>query len=359
MTSSGSSLTSLPRTPLLRLRSPADIAEVVPYLIGFHPSGSMVLLSLRGPRHRLRLALRVDLPADGGEAAFAAYAARRLANDGARRAVLVVYPAAGVPPGVTAHAALVAAVRGELEQCGIGVAEALCVGRGRWWSYACSSAACCPAEGTPVPPGPDGSATVVSATAAFAGLTALPDRQALADTLRPIDLLAARAMEQEFVRVEQRLCAGQATAEPVGEALAAESIELLRGAVERFGGGDTKLRDTEVARLVLGLHDTNVRDAVLPWVRGAEGDAAFAVWQELARRSVPPFDVVPLTLVAWAAWHRGAGTLAGIAVERARERDPGYSLAALIEQGLDRGVDPKRLRRLMLTKHRSRQRSRP
>ncbi len=260
----------------------------------------------------------------------------------------------------------------------------MCVGNGRWWSYTCTTQVCCPVEGTPVPQGPD-AATVVSATATFAGLTALPDRQALADTLRPIGFLAARAMEQEFARVAQRLRMGPLTAEPMaelgaeppggvpgrraarppgrragqpGEALAAESIELLRDAVDRFAAGEARLRDAEVARLVLGLHDIEVRDAVLHWVRGAEGDAAFALWQELARRSVAPFDVVPLTLVAWVAWNRGDGTLAGIAVERARTRDPGYGLAALIEEGLDRGVNPRRLRRLTLMQHRLKQRSR-
>jgi hypothetical protein len=363
MTTSRTSHASLSGKPLLRLQSPADVAEVVPYLVGFHPRESAVLLSLRGRRRRLGLLLRADLPPDGEEAAFATYAGSRLSADNAQETVLVVYPASGVPPGPEAHRPLVTAVLAELGQRGITLAGALCVGEGRWWSYFCAAHPSCPPEGEPFPGEGEGAgASVVSATAAFAGLTALPDRQALADTLRPPGFLAAAAMEQEFARVSQQLTvsaeAGQpAEGGPRPSLLADESLALLQAALAESAGGRQELTNEQVARLVLGLLDRAVRDEVLTWSEGPQGDAALSLWQLLARRSVAPYDVVPLTLVAWAAWCRGDGALAGIAVERARQRDPGYVLAELIEQAVDAGVHPRVLRQLTLMRHRSRQRS--
>jgi hypothetical protein len=52
---------------------------------------------------------------------------------------------------------------------------------GRWWSYTCSNAACCPAEGTALPASP----TVLDAAATYAGTTALPNRAALANMFNP------------------------------------------------------------------------------------------------------------------------------------------------------------------------------
>jgi hypothetical protein len=356
--------------PMMRLSSGTDVTEAVPYLVGFHPERSAVLLSLRGPRHRLGLVMRADIPPDDELVPFAKSAARRLRRDGAHHAVVVVYPEPGVPPGPAAHHNLVAAVEAELARHRIRLAVALCVGDGRWWSYSGCGGSCCPSEGTPLRQrGPDAPASVVSATAAFAGLNALPDRQALVDTLRPVDGEAAAELSLEFERVRKRLgldrpelawgCDLGPHEAARAERLAVESVQLLHLTVRRFLGGDRELSDGEVARLVLGLQDVSVRDTALSWIAGEEGDAASALWQELARRSVPPYDIVPLTLVAWAALSRGDGALAGVAVERARERDPRYPLAALIEEALEQGVHPRELRRLPLIRHRQGNRGKP
>ena len=76
----------------VKLRSPADIIDAVPYLVGFEPHDSLVVLSLRGPRSRLGLTARIDLP----EAKHATVCARNfvgyLKRDGAARALIVLYP---------------------------------------------------------------------------------------------------------------------------------------------------------------------------------------------------------------------------------------------------------------------------
>ena len=42
--------------------SPAAMLAVVPHLLGFTPTSSLVIAGGRGPRHRIDVTLRFDLP---------------------------------------------------------------------------------------------------------------------------------------------------------------------------------------------------------------------------------------------------------------------------------------------------------
>ncbi len=63
-----------------------------PYLVGFEPQQSLVVLSLRGPRSRLGLTARIDLPAARSATACARNFVNYLKRDGAARAIIVFYP---------------------------------------------------------------------------------------------------------------------------------------------------------------------------------------------------------------------------------------------------------------------------
>src|SRR4051794_41800677 len=47
--------------PVLRLSSSDDVLAAVPYLLGFHPERSLVVLGLAGPKGRLGVTMRMDL----------------------------------------------------------------------------------------------------------------------------------------------------------------------------------------------------------------------------------------------------------------------------------------------------------
>ncbi|MFL6181977.1 MAG: DUF4192 family protein, partial [Actinomycetes bacterium] len=47
--------------PILRASGPADIVQLVPYLLGFHPNDSVVLIAMRG--RRIVVSVRNDLDA--------------------------------------------------------------------------------------------------------------------------------------------------------------------------------------------------------------------------------------------------------------------------------------------------------
>src|SRR5207237_2687116 len=86
--------TDVAETPL-KLRSPLDIIDAVPYLFGFEPADSLVALSLRGKRSRLGLMARADLPLPEIAADSAREYVGYLKRDKALHAIVVFYPPAG------------------------------------------------------------------------------------------------------------------------------------------------------------------------------------------------------------------------------------------------------------------------
>jgi hypothetical protein len=50
-------------TPVLPDRTPdSDLLGIVPYLLGFHPQRSLIVVGIRPPRDRVHVCLRYDLP---------------------------------------------------------------------------------------------------------------------------------------------------------------------------------------------------------------------------------------------------------------------------------------------------------
>jgi len=317
------------------LDTPAQIVDAVPYLVGFQPAESVVALSLRGQRGRVGLTARADLPPPEWADECAAQLVGHLRRDGARRVVVVAYPPA---PGL-AHPsvrAIADAFTHRLAAIGIPLAELLCVHEGKWWSLVCDDPACCPNDGTPVAASAAGS--VLGAAMAVEGRVVLPSRAALAATLEPLDddlgAAMARALPEVQAAVGDRVWGGHR------DEVAAESLALFTDAVRRRVEGHTGDPPDVSARLIVGLDDLVVRDVVITWTEGERGAAARALLAELVPRAVPPFHVVPLTVLGWLAYQSGEGALAAMAVERALAADPDYALALLLAQALDRAIDP-------------------
>ncbi|MEV1331683.1 DUF4192 domain-containing protein [Micromonospora costi] len=319
--------------PRLAVRSPADLLAAVPYLLGFHPADSVVVVALRG--RRIVFAARADLPATPDDPA---HPARHLAGVVRRQrvdaATVVGYgPAARVTPTVDA-------VRAALGEFGLTVLDALRVTDGRWWSYLCAEPGCCPPDGRPYDPG----TSQVTASAVLAGQVALPDRAALAARVAPVDGPARAAMRRATDEAERRLVrlveAGSAGDRPGGRSLHDAGVAAVRDALRRQRRGE-RLGDDEVAWLTLLLTHLPVRDHA--WERTDGRDRDVALWADVLRRAEPELTAAPASLLAFAAWRAGEGALAAVALERALAEHPDYSLALLLDDLLRRGVPPSEL----------------
>ncbi|QXJ20870.1 DUF4192 domain-containing protein [Actinomadura graeca] len=315
----------------LVIRSALDAIATVPYLLGFHPSRSLVVIGFEGPDGTC--AVRVDLPSPN-----AARVSAMLAGNGFRRALLLAYGTADEAAAATG------AMRDALAATHIEVAEAIRIADGRWWSLTCTDA-CCPPEGTPY----DIDGSVLAAEAVFAGHVALPDRSELTGSVRPLEGAARRSMREATRRAERRLldrARDGTTSIQYQSRMVEEGLGLLPRLLSRARAGSPPT-DDEVARLGLLLTELRVRDEA--WVRIDEDSPApdIAFWRDIVRRVEDPYAAAPASLLAFAAYAAGDGGLANIAVERALEVDPAYSMAVILREVMAVGIPPTRARMRM------------
>jgi hypothetical protein len=319
-------------TPGITLHTPTDLLAAVPYLLGFHPSDSVVVIGLCGTR--VVFTVRTDLPPPDDAGAVADQLGGALVAQGVELALTIGY---GEAARVTRA---VLALREALAGHGIGVGEMIRATGGRYWSYLCESPDCCPPEGTAY----DVAATEVAAAATYAGRVALPDRAALESSLAPVAGPERDAVERATERAAERLAERVGGAADPAAARTRAGIRALLAAVHRARAGG-RLPDPDLAMLTLLVACADVRD--LAWARiagaGPELDAHLALWRDATRRARSDLVAGPATLLAYAAYRGGNGPLARVAVERALATDPSYTLAELLGEALDRGIPPAML----------------
>jgi hypothetical protein len=328
--------------PRVRVSGPADILAVVPHLMGFHPRLSFVVIGAAGPRLRVELGFRYDLPdppAAAAAAEIADHAVAVLAQRGAGTVIGIGYgPGQLVTPVADAFAA--AATRRRLR-----LRELLRVEDGRYWSYLCADVACCPVEGTAF----DYRSHPAAAAMTVAGLAAYPDRDAVAATLAPVTGEAASAMgqaiERACLRAEELVDRAQrsGTGNPMRLAIG-EGRRAVRRAIGVYRGGGRITDEDGLAWLAVSLVHLAVRDDAWARMVPEHRQAHLALWADIVRRTGGPWLPAPASLLAFTAWQSGDGTLANIALDRALAADPDYSMARLLRDILAAGVPPSQAR---------------
>jgi hypothetical protein len=324
--------------PRIRVSSVAGFLAVVPHLLGFHPSRSMVVVGLDARRGRIVIAFRYDLP-DPPDAALARDIAGHAAAVLRKRRIRTAI-AAGYGEG-TLVTPVAEQVRAALRGAGIAMRDLLRVQDGRYWSYACTDPGCCPPHGVPF----DASAHPAAAAMTAAGMPARPDRVSLASSLAPLTGQAAESMREATERAVRRAAELIASSPSPNLWLVVEAgREAVRAAISIYRHGGEITDHDQLAWLSVTIADLRVRDDA--WARMEPRHRADhrRLWTDVVRHAREPYVPAPASLLAFTAWQSGDGSLANVAIERALAADPEYSMAHLIGQALDAGLPPSAAR---------------
>ncbi|MCV2396474.1 DUF4192 domain-containing protein [Actinotalea sp. M2MS4P-6] len=352
-------------TTTIRTDSPRELLALVPYQLGFRPSESAVVLSLRRGT-RVGLVARVDL-ADLASPQTGPQVARSLVGhllaDGAGVAVLVLYTAedlqADPSTGRRAVAQLADAADGLLPE-----PDCWVVGPGGYHALECPDRACCPEGGRPLA---ELEGTRVGAEMVLLGAAVAGSREELA-TLPDASPTARRAARRAAQRWERR--GGDAIEHGQVHRWRRDGLALWRSLL-----GAEEHGATDLGRLQAALDDVLVRDAVLldlvpgrtrladrvvaGWTGDEVGEALGLIVDpgrgvappagriedavELLRQVAghrPRAAVPAISLLAMLAWWTGDGAKAAVLVQRALATEPGYRLARLLEEALTVGMPP-------------------
>ncbi|MFE4611113.1 DUF4192 domain-containing protein [Streptomyces niveus] len=365
------------------LRSPAELADALPFLMGFHPSDSVVLVALHGDEGRFGGRLRLGIPRSPREwepvsAQLAACLVEGSERRGSRPDGIVAFLCQDPENGATGRGVrdrlqpLAQFIRTGFGRLDIPVHEVLCISDGRFWSYCCPDTRCCPPEGTVLAlPG----TSVMAAASAYAGIQVRGSLREMEARLEPRRGSTEMAASQEQALDEAAgalvpLILGGGDRAQVGVSTLRTARELIDRLAQtppapprREGGGravegdgetdaadDRLIADEEAAAVIVGLQDREIRDRAARWMEGPDAEPALRLWRALARRCVGSYAehaVPPLALAGWVAWSRGDEPTARVALGLALRLDPTYTFAQLLHQAFNEGLDAETLRRCM------------
>ena len=322
----------------LSLSGPDAAIAAVPYLLGFHPRESAVLLWRQDGR--LALTQRLDLP-DPGSATDSASAWLdavwgHCAAATAREVIVVIFSEREPAPWLERR------LQERAKSSGTTILDLIVTDGITWRSLLCASRQCCPVQGRHLDAG---TALTVAAEFALAGRAPLAERGDMAREFRPDpeQQAATEACMDEELGADTGTGAGR---EAWRDRRIAEIVAVLLQGPGSSTGVTVSPHDAAV--VALGLEDVRVRDTVL-WEL-SRAVVAPPIVDRLAAvvRAAPAGRRAPVaTVTAIVAWCTGDGARARMAVEQALDDQADYSLARLVEQALDAGLPPDKWRESM------------
>jgi hypothetical protein len=307
------------------LTSPHDLLAAIPFLIGYHPENSLVLVALKDDT--VGMAMRVDMPTDIAAESYDLLASH-FQREAAEAALIVAYVDAQTDPEpvlINTSAALLRA--------GISIKESLIVSDGRYRSMLCHDSECCPPLGTPIP---DIDSSRIALEHVIAGHP-MPYSN-VAGLVQSIAALPS-AMDENWQSEVQVFWV---------ESDSENLLDLQRDgatAVIDLAGEYTQGRgaeDRELAARVIGrLSDIQVRDFALGSHNDETADAYWQMWRDLLLIAPRGFVAPIASIFAALAYERGEGALAHKALDRALVDDERYSLALLLRRVFTAGWPPQ------------------
>ncbi|MUL44854.1 DUF4192 domain-containing protein [Mycobacterium sp. CBMA293] len=323
-----------------QLNRPGALIAAVPAVLGFVPEKSLVLVTVADGE--MGVVLRVDL-SDGFWGALPAalgHLADMAASADADAAVAVIVDEKGVDCQMCAD--LFRDVSHELEEAlsdhgielfAVHVVDKVAAG-GRWH---CADG--CGNAGVVEDPG----SSPVAMAAVLDGRRLYSRRAELVDVVAVADVRQAAALQPA---IEKLAAATDYDRRPDSEVRVDVEHAL---ACARTASGAAPLPDDDVVRLACAVSDSRVRDTLYALAVGENAAAAESLWASLTRTLPAPWRVEALVLLAFSAYARGDGPLAGVALDAALDVDSRHRMAGMLDMALQSGMRPDRIRELALT----------
>jgi len=308
------------------LTSPHDLLAAIPFLIGYHPQNSLVLVSLKDDS--VGMAMRVDLPRDIAIEGYDLLASHFVREE-AEAALIVAYTD---QPSADCESILIN-TSAALVRAGIDIKESLIVRNNRFRSMLCTDPTCCPPEGTAVP------ALDSSRIAAEHVIAGHPMPFESVDGLVQ-SIAAVPSSFESLWQDEVQAFWVSSDAEEINDLQrdgATAVIDLAGEYREGRGAEDREL----AARIIGRLSDIQVRDFALGSHSDETADFYWAMWRDLLRIAPRGFVAPVASLFASMAYERGEGALAHKALDRALHDDDHYSLALLLRRVFTAGWPPQ------------------
>jgi hypothetical protein len=315
---------------------PAALIAALPAVLGFVPEKSFVLATFEDDE--LGCVMRVDLSSELVDSL--AHMAEVAASNGPDVAVAVFVDEDGASCRICLeeHQLLAGVIREQLEGRSIDLLAAYVVDRleagGRWRR----------ADGQPGAGAiEDPMSSPMAAAAVLDGRRLYTRRAELQDVIA-VDPLRAEALRPAMLGAEHD---GDLRPDADARGDVEHALVVARGLSEGLVPNEDDL-----ARLGCGLTDPRVRDTLYALAVGRDADRAEALWALMARSLPDPWRVEVLTLLAFSAYARGDGPLAGVSLEAALRSDGRHRMAVMLDQALQSGMRPDQIRELAQTGYR-------
>jgi hypothetical protein len=351
--------------PLVKAKHPADFLVALPRMLGYAPTESVVIQTFCS--RRTAASLRIDLPdelrAEGHRAVADAIIRLISRVPGVDAVLIAVYTNEAWPsPTVPPRAALIESIVTRMASAGLGIVDALCCTGSRWASYLDSEHGVIDdsrvqeigqrlddvgvyqheseqAQGAPPIEGASAEHRARVAAAASALTNDGDERERL----------------WQWTAAAPLWCdAIESTPSDIPDSVVAALLWSLRDKGVRdcalmhlaWGrdAGERAARDTDSLHRGLGVPPGSILETFVGEGQDAPGglrvEGAVRLLRHLVSLAPIPWQLAPLTMLAWFEWARGRGSAAGDYLDRALSIGPGYELARLFSQMVSAGRIP-------------------
>lgn len=310
------------------VKTPADLINAVPFLIGFHPTDSLVVVSVQDDA--LAMAMRIDFPNEGAPAGALALLASHLKRNESQGAVLVAY----VNDENTNAEDILNELSSEITALDIAVRESMIIKNERWRSILCQDEKCCPPEGSPLPDFESGKITAEQV--ANGKVLPFASDEGLIDSIKPYEI----ATDPTFHDLVKSLIDENRIGEhELRHEFRKGGIEILLTLKDIYKAG-AEVSNELKAQVIATMADIQARDFALGCFENDEVELAKSMYLDLFKTAPKEFSHPFASLASAYAYENGEGALAHRLLDKAIEACPEYTLSKLLRRVMSSGWPP-------------------